>query len=272
MNIDQLLDAMAESDPSPGTVLDLVRRKRRAARNRVIYATTSGAAVVVAVVLGVVLNSLTPSPASRSASSGGSYSSPASGQGAAAPLASGAGSRANAPAGKLGPASGLAACTQPALAQLLSKAVSSGASVIVGNAALTGDPVRGGSATYYPVTLSSVRTLAGPTVTSGVVAWIAGASPGATAPATGQLAPSAGSQVFGIVSSPAHSGLPGPVLRAAPVERGEVIVSSGGCLGMVASSATVTEGPASTPGSSPAVRLATREISLAEAEKLAAQA
>jgi len=274
MNIDQLMEAMAESDPNPGTVLDLVHRKRRAARNRVLYATASGAAVL-AVVVGVVLTSLASSTQPRStASSAGSRAGSASGQ-VAAPLASGPRSAANQPAGLLGPASQSGTCTQPALGSVLDQAVGSGASVIVGSARLAASPaghaVSRGSATYYPVTLSSVRTLAGPTVASGAVAWIIGASPGAT-PGPGQAAPSPDRQVLAIVSPSGGSGLPGPVLQAAPVDHGEVIVGGGGCLDMVAYPATTPAGLSVTPGSSPTAHPASPEIPLAAAEQLAARA
>jgi hypothetical protein len=271
MNIDQLLDAMADSDPSPNAVLAMVGRKRRAARARRIYAATSAAAVVAVVVLGLFLHGMSPGSQSQSASApAGAFSGPA-----AVPAANGLSSGAGSQAGSAGEFSGdlsTGACSQAALGQILSRAVRSGASVIVGTATLASNPVGhtagSGSATYYPVTLTSVRTLAGPSVAAGAVVWIPGASLSASRADTGRPPPAPDSQVFGIVDSPAHSALPGPVLQAAPVDGGEVIVSSGGCWNTIAFPAPLPQGLAITPGPRPA----SPEIPLAAAEKLAMKA
>jgi hypothetical protein len=269
MNTDQLLDAMADADPSPDAVLDLVRRKRRAARNRVIYAATSGLVVVVAVVA-VVLHSVSPAAQSSRTASGGA----SSGSAAVAPAASGLSSGpVGGPASRTGdfgmsPESG--ACTQATLAQVLAAAVRSGASVIVGSATLASSPghaAASGSATYYRVTLGSVRTLAGPAVAPGSTAWITGASPGAS---TSQAAVAPAGQLFGIVYRSAGSGLPGPVLAAAVVVSGQVILSSDGCWDATASPAGSPPGIAQRSAS--ASRPATAEIPLATAERLATDA
>jgi hypothetical protein len=154
--------------------------------------------------------------------------------------------------------------------------VRSGASVIVGSASLATSPARhsagSGSAAYYPVTLRPVRTLAGHAVASGAVAWITGSSSSATGAgaAPPMLAP--GAQVFGIVYPSGSSGLPGPVLLAAPVIRGQVILSSLGCWDTAAFPATLPQGIAVTPSLASPGHPASTEISLAVAERLAAGA
>jgi hypothetical protein len=161
----------------------------------------------------------------------------------------------------------------------LAQAVRKGASVIVGYATLTSGtaavPGTGSHApAYYSLTLRSVRTLAGPTVTSGSIAWIAGASPGprgGAATAQSQAFPASG-ELFGVVSPSAGSGVPGPVLQAAPVASGQVLLRGGGCWDTAASGLTPPE-PASTFGSAaaPAGADAITKVPLATAEKLAAQ-
>ncbi len=277
MNTDQLLDAMAGSDPSPGNVLYLVRRKRRAARNRTICAAASGLAVVVAIVFGALEHATSPGPqASSAAAPGGAFSGPVSRIPALTPAASGLPSEgANGISGEFGAARTPEACTQAVLAQLLARAVRSGASVIVGSAILTSDPTAGHptggvGATYYPVTLRSVRTLAGPTVASGAVAWITAAAAGAsTGPGMAPEAVAPARELFGIVYPPAHSGLPAPVLSAAAVVRGQVILSPGGCWDTVAFPASTPHGIVATFGHSSPGRPASTEIPLAAAEKIA---
>jgi hypothetical protein len=273
MNIDQLLDAMASSDPNPDAVLDMVGRKRRAARNRSIYAAASGLAVVVAVVAGVLLHGVSPGAGSRSAAaSAGSRSGPAA-LPAASGLSSGAHSQSN---GDFGQAITPGTCTPVALGQILASAVRSGASVIVGTATLDSTPAAhsagSGSTAYYPVTLSSVRTLAGPAVGPGAVVWLSGASRAASEPATSPPPPSPDSQVFGIVYPSARSRLPGAELLAAPVIGGQVLVSSGGCWDMAAFPAPLPQGLALRPSSPSAGHPASAQIPLKVAEKLAAQA
>lgn len=280
MNIDQLLDAMADSDPDPNAVLDLVHRKRRAARTRAIYAASSGLAVVVAVALGLVVHGLSPgASSSRSAASSGAYPGPGSGQGAASAatgLAPGARAATNGPAGILAPQDKSAACTQTTLAQLLATAVRSGASVIVGSATLASgtaaEHATGSTTAYYAVTLHSVRTLAGPAVAQASTVWIAGASSAGGSASAAPITVAPAGQLFGIVYPSAHSGLPGPVLQAAAVVRGQVILDSAGCWDATAFPASVPQGIALTFGSSSPGNPASTEISLAAAEKLGAGA
>ncbi|HUN36593.1 MAG TPA: hypothetical protein VMU95_31750 [Trebonia sp.] len=265
MNIDQLLDAMADSDPNPDSVLGLVHRKRRAARNRAIAAASGGLAVIAAVLLVVVPGLGTGASSSRSTASSGALPRSEAGQAiapAASGLSSGAGNGTNGPAGILGPQREPGACTRATLEELLAAARRSGASVIVGSATLTSgaaaEHAAGSSVAYYSVTLRSVHTIAGPAVAPGATAWISAASPGDH---PGQVSPAG--QLFAIVYPSAGSGLPGPVLRAAPVVGGQVILSSDGCLGATAfpgsSAHAIAQGPTSEG----------TEIPLATAEKLA---
>ena len=97
MNIDQLMESLSENAPDPDHVLASLRRKRRAARNR-MYAASGGLAVaVVAVVAGVQLHGL------GAGGTTSSESAPASGMAAAAApsgrLANGTASSASAASG-----------------------------------------------------------------------------------------------------------------------------------------------------------------------------
>jgi hypothetical protein len=284
VNIDQLMESLSGNAPDPGRVLASVGRKRRAARNR-MYAASGGLAVaVVAVVAGVLLHGLGADggTAAESAPSS-SFSGPALAPAAQGAAHSGAASGASAASG--------AACGTARLQAELAQAVRNGASVIVGHATLTsGAAVQGAGSdapAYYSLTLRSVRTLAGPTVTSGSVAWIAGASPAAgasasasagtaTAPGTATAQPRAfpaGGELFGVVAPSATPGAPGPVLQAAQVAGGQVVLSGAGCWDVSASGSR--HGLATTSGlSGPAQSSADviTKVPLATAEKLAASA
>jgi hypothetical protein len=280
VNTDQLIESLSGNAPDPDHVLASFGRKRRAARNR-MYAVSGGlAAAVVAVVAGILL---------QGAGTGGvstADSSPANGiaaPAATAPqngLASGVRSQSGAAA------SSAANCGTVWLRAELVQAVRNGASVIVGYGTLASDgtAVQGAAKnapSYSSVTLRSVQTLAGPTVTSGSIAWITG--PGQPSPSAGgssgpasvaALPPTFGprDELFGIVSPSGSSGAPGPVLRAALVDNGQVLLSGAGCWDVTASGSQLSPaygGVHSVPARSGA-RLTT-EVPLATAEKLAAQ-
>jgi hypothetical protein len=278
MNTDQLMECLSENAPDPHDVLASVGRKRRAARNR-MYATSGGLAVaVVAIAAGVLLHGLGTGGTPLAQSSGAAVSSPApSGR----PL-DGMSSSAST-------ASGTAACGTAQLKAELAQAVRNGASVIVGYGTLTaGAAVHeagSGAPVYYSLTLRSVRTLAGPTVTSGSIAWIAGASPAAgpstsagagTAPATAQpRAYPAAIELFGVVSRSAGPGAPGRVLRAAQVANGQVVLSAAGCWDMAVAASGLQQGLAITPRLPGPLQFGAdvvTRIPLATAEKLAAAA
>jgi hypothetical protein len=274
VNIDQLMESLSENAPDPHQVLASVGGKRRAARNR-MYAASSGLAVaVVAVVAAMLLHGLGAGGTPLAASSSTAVSATALSGG----LSNGTAASA--------PAASSAACGTRQVQAELAQAVRNGASVIVGYGTLTtGAAVvheaGSGSLAYYSLTLRSVRTLAGPTVTSGSIAWIAGASPTAgsgasaspgTAPATAQ--PAIG-DLFGVVSPPAGPGAPGPVLRAAQVANGQVVLSGASCWDITVPASGSRQGRASTPRLSGPVQSGAdviTEVPLATAERLAAAA
>jgi hypothetical protein len=240
VNIDQLLDSLADNDPNEYHVMAQVNRKRHAARTR-MYAASGGLGLVAAAIAAIVfLPSIHfGSPTTSSSSSAaGSFAGPNTGQ-AAVP---GAEPENGAASGSGGSA---ASCAAVPLRQDIANALRSGASVIVGYATQTGtsvagNPATGGAPAYYAVTLRSVQTLAGPEIESGSTAWVPGAASGET---SGGSASSAGTasasegevlwtpdgELFAIVSPHAAGAPRGPVLRSAPVINGDVIFSSYGC-------------------------------------------
>ncbi|MCW2929098.1 MAG: hypothetical protein JWM19_60 [Actinomycetia bacterium] len=277
MNIDQLMESLSENAPDTGDVLASFGRKRRTARNRMYTASGGLAVAVVAVVVGVLLHG---------AGTGGTStaeSRPVAG--VAMPAATPA---LRSPGFAQGAASNdsAAACDAVRLQANLAEAVRKGASVIVGYGTLTSGSAAvhgagGGASAYYSLTLRSVQTIAGPKVTSGSIAWIAGAIPVAGTSASSGTASAQppdfapGGELFGIVSPSAASGTPGPVLQAAPVSDGQVLLSGPGCWDITASGSQQgevfgpsQEGPRSALG--PANRIT--EVPLTTAEKLAAQA
>ena len=279
MNFDQLMESLSQNAPDPHRVLASVGRKRHAARNRMHAASGGLAVAVVSVVAGVLLHGLGAGGRPLAASSGTTVPATApSGR-----LASGTASSSSA-------ASGAAACGTAQLQAELARAVRNGASVIVGYGMLTTGAAAvheaGSDAlAYYSLTLRSVRTLAGPTVASGSIAWIAGASPTAgpsasaspgTAPATEQprAHPAAG-ELFGVVSPSAGPGAPGRVLRAAQVANGQVVLSGAGCWDITVPASGSRHGVATTPRLPGPVQSGAdvvTKVPLATAEKLAAAA
>jgi hypothetical protein len=281
VNIDQLMESLSQNAPDAGDVLASLHRKRRTARNR-IYATSGGLAVAVAVVA-VVVGALLPGAGTSSGST--AESSPANG--IAVPAAAPAGSAGFTPGAASSDNSGsAAACGAVRLQANLAEAVRKGASVIVGYGTLTsGSAAVQGAASngpaYYSLTLRSVQTLAGPTVTTGSIAWIAGPSPAAGASALSGTASARprtfapGGELFGIVSPSGASGTPGPVLQAAPISDGQVLLSGAGCWDITASGSPqgIVFGTSLGPARAalpPADGMT--KVPLATAEKLAAQA
>jgi hypothetical protein len=261
-------------------VLASVGLKRRASRNRMYTASAGLAVAVVAVVAAVLLHGL------------GAGGTPlAESSGTAVPGTAPNGRLATGSASSGSAVSGTAACGTAQLQAELAQAVRNGASVIVGYGMLTSGAaaVHGAGSdvpAYYSLTLRSVRTLAGPTVTSGSIAWIAGASPAAgssasaspgTTLATAQpLAYPAVGELFGVVVSPsAGSGAPGRVLRAAQVANGQVVLSGASCWDIIVPASGSRQGPATTPRLSGPVQSGAdvvTKVPLATAEKLAAAA
>jgi hypothetical protein len=243
VNIDQLLDSLAENDPNEFGVLAQVARKRRAARQR-LYAASGGLAVVAAAIAAILIlpgihfGSPTASTSSSTAA------------GAAGPVPAGVAPAASGSGSSSGNSGSAASCAGVPLRQDIANALRSGASVVVGYATQTGtsqagDPAAGGAPAYYAVTLRSVQTLAGPAIASGSAAWVPGAASGAAASGAGAYGATSsggalsapegevlwapGGELFAIVSPHADGAPRGPVLRSAPIINGKVIFSSYGC-------------------------------------------
>jgi hypothetical protein len=247
VNIDQLMESLSDSAPDPDHVLASFHRKRHAARSRMYAASGGLGAAVVAVVIGVVLSSVAGSrPTMSSSAAAGAMNAPAA---TGAPAAPYNGMAAGAASGSGSAESAAAACGAGWLQAQMAQAVRRGGSVIIGYGTQTSGvaPVQVNAAlTYYSVTLRSVQTLAGPAVSSGRTAWVAGtgssdsAGSGGASSASASAAPLARAlppdgEFFGIVSPPATSGAPGPVLQAAPVTKGNVQLRGPGCWDITAS-------------------------------------
>jgi hypothetical protein len=248
-----------------------------------MYAATGGLAVaVVAIIAGVVLHGASShSAGSTAAGTAGGVNAPAVAPHPAASSEAQAQSGSGTAARTGGAETGTGSCGSARLQAELTQAVRKGASVVVGYATLTTAPAvqagTPGAPAYASLTLRSVRTLAGPAVTSGSIAWITEAGPAAGASASpGTARPEAlppASEVFGIVS-PASSGTPGPVLQAAVVQDGQVVLSGAGCWDVTVP-ASGSARPFTLNG--PAIPLSSdaagpTRIPVATAEKLAAAA
>lgn len=243
MNIDQLMDSLSANDPNEGSVLGLVYRKRRAARQR-MYAASGGLAVVVVAVLGGFLLQgahLGVTAASSSSSAAGVAAAPNAGASSAA--AAGGAGPVLAPQATNGERSGFSgsgsstSCAGESLKSQLAMAVQQGASIIVSYGTASGTSTAGrvaGGVSYYEVTLRSVQTLAGPEIRSGSTAWVQGSvgtsSGGTSVTPEGQSLWAPGGELFGIVTPAVTGGAtPFTVLRAAPVTGGQVIFSLDEC-------------------------------------------
>jgi hypothetical protein len=219
MDTDQLISALSEGGnvPSADAVMSRFRGKqRRRAQVRKNIGGCAAAAAVIALVTGVV----TALPRTGGPASG---SSGAAGSAAAAPAP---GHRSA--SGSAGSGASLAVpvtCGPLTLPERLAAAARAGASVVLAAATFTGHTVNG----YDVVALRDVRTLHGPRIASGTAAWLPADMARAMLPGDGPL--------FAIVwpASPPPPALvsdaPGPVLTAAPVSGGRVLLSTGGCWG-----------------------------------------
>ena len=120
-------------------------------------------------------------------------------------------------------------CTQASLAHSLVTARQAGASILIAFESSAG---RTDSSGYTAVVLHSVRTLSGPVVSSGTVAWTDGTTGGgADDPARGTG--TTGTRVLAVAWPAALAGSPvGPVLRAAPVIGENVMFPASGCTNM----------------------------------------
>lgn len=245
MNLDELMDALSGADPDPRVVMDSLGRKRRRSRQRMLAAMSGACVAVLAVLGGLYLSGHTTGGATGVAS--GRVAAPAGVPAASAPATGGASAPARAfqtqvSNGVLGPNQRAAAgsgaagsCAAVPLKDAIAAAVRSGASVIVATGTLTGksvtaSPATAGATAYYAMTLSSVTTLRGPAIAPGSTAWAPGPAPGTGASPENSTLLAAGGRLFAIVTpASASPGVPGPVLRLAPVAGGDVVFTPYGC-------------------------------------------
>jgi len=140
-------------------------------------------------------------------------------------------------------------CTPVALAHSLGQARQSGASILIADESPTGGTSGSG---YAAVVLHSVRTLSGPVVTSGTIAWTDGTAIGGAGPAS-RTTGATGGRVFAIAWPAAlvRSAV-GPVLRTAPVVAGNVMFTTSGCTDAANVPGSPSSGSGATAGSAPA--------------------
>lgn len=127
-------------------------------------------------------------------------------------------------------------CANETLADSMARAVGAGASVLLATGAFTGTVHLGDGeigVPYSEVALTNGSTLAGPQLDTPLSAWVygdlAGDGPSATTGETSSLW-SAGGRLIAVVDPvTGGSGLPGPVIRVAPVVGDDVIIGWVGC-------------------------------------------
>ena len=126
-------------------------------------------------------------------------------------------------------------CTGAPLKSQLAAAVHDGASLIVTvgtvtRKSVTGNQATGGAPEFYAITLTSVRTLRGPAVTSGSTAWVPGPAPGTTATPENSALLAPGGRLFAIAWPKTTTRYPvGPALQLAPVVGPDVVFTPYGC-------------------------------------------
>ena len=130
---------------------------------------------------------------------------------------------------------GAGICANETLAESMTRAVDNGASVIVGSGAFTGT-VRSGDGEigvpYSEVALTVDSTLAGRTVAPALSAWVYGdLAAGGQSATTGETSSlwARGGRLVAVIDPQTGAGLPGPVVRVAPVIGDDVIFSWVGC-------------------------------------------
>jgi hypothetical protein len=227
MDTDELISALSDDGnvPSPDAVMGRFRgeQRRRARVRSTIGGGFAAAAVVVAVVTVLPRASGPASSASGNSAVGsaaGTAVGTAAGRSAAAPAP-----RHEASSGSAGLGTTLApalTCGPLTLPERLAAAAQAGASVVLADGTFTGRAANG----YEAVSLRDVRTLSGPPVASGTGTWVPAATARTMLPGSGQ--------VFAIVwpaTATRDPRAPGPVLTAAPVRGGEVLLRAGNCWG-----------------------------------------
>jgi len=157
----------------------------------------------------------------------------AAGRAAAAGTASAAPPSAQEPAM---PGGSMAMCANETLGESMARTVEYGSAVALATGAFTGTTMLADGeigVPYSEVGLTVERTLAGPAVPESLSAWVYGdlaASGGsATTGETSSLWARGGRMIAIVDTQTERSGLPGPVIRAAPVVGDELILSWVGC-------------------------------------------
>lgn len=146
------------------------------------------------------------------------------------------------PSGDGGAAGGGAAggsagiCANETLADSMARAVDAGASVVLATGAFTGTVQLGDGeigVPYSQVALTDVSTLAGPELSPPLSAWVpgdlAGTGAAATTGETSSLWAPGGRLIAVVDPVSGGSGLPGPVIRVAPVVGNDVVMGWVGC-------------------------------------------
>lgn len=141
---------------------------------------------------------------------------------------------ASAPPGGAGSA-GAAICANETLAESMARAVQAGSSVVLATGGFTGTTALGDGEIGVPfseVALTVEDTLAGPPQPSTLSGWVSGdlGADGQSA-VTGEASSlwARGGRMIAVVDGSGAAGLPGPVLRVAPVIGDDVIFSWVGC-------------------------------------------
>jgi hypothetical protein len=134
------------------------------------------------------------------------------------------------------PGGGMAICANETLGESMARAVDAGSSVVLATGGFTGTTMLADGeigVPYSEVQLTVERTLGGPEVPPTLSAWVYGdlsATGGsATTGEASSLWARGGRMVAVVDTATQWSGLPGPVIRAAPVVGDELIVSWVGC-------------------------------------------
>jgi hypothetical protein len=118
-------------------------------------------------------------------------------------------------------------CAPVSLAQSLAGARQAGASILVAYGSPAGRTAGSG---YQAVVLHSVRTLSGPVIASGTIAWADGTAIGGGTSSSPVATQATSGQLLAIAWPAALVGSAvGPVVRTAPVIGGNVIVTRSGC-------------------------------------------
>lgn len=126
-------------------------------------------------------------------------------------------------------------CANETLGESLTRAVDAGSSVVLAGGGFTGTTMLGDGeigVPYSEVQLTVERTLGGPEAPPSVAAWVygdLGASGGAATTGETSSLWARGGRMIAVIDGNVQSGLPGPIIRVAPVVGDEVILSWIGC-------------------------------------------